>query len=456
MIKYIQKAVILSAAILSLSSAQAAKPPIVSTLSNGLKVVIKQVNKPNVSVGMIWYKVGSADEPGGITGISHALEHMMFKGTPNYPPNAYSKIISGYGGQENAFTNKDYTAYFAKIKGDKLPEFLKLESDRMQHLTLDAGEFQKEIKVVQEERHLRTDNNPQSLLYERFMASAHLAAPYHHPVVGWMNDLKNMSIDDLKAWYQQWYAPNNATIVIVGDVDPQETLQKIKSLFGSIPSKPIPTRKPQLAPPPIGSKEILVNPSIKTNVPMVIIGYTTPSLVTAKEQWQPYALEVAAGILSGGNSARLPKELVRQKQSAIEASADYNMYSRYDNQFMLFGAVNNMKKMPQLKQDLLDQIKKLQQFLVSPGELKRIKNQVIAENVFEKDSVFGQAMEIGVLETIGIGHQASIAYVSKINAVTAKQIQEVAKLYFTPQNMTVATLVPNTPPTNQAKAGAPS
>lgn len=415
----------------------------VTKLENGLKVVIKKTSKANVAVGMIWYKVGSADEPGGITGVSHALEHMMFKGTPSYPPNSYSKLISKNGGQENAFTNTDYTAYFAKIKSDKLPLFLELEADRMQNLTLDPKEFSKEIKVVMEERRLRTDDNPQSLLYERFMALSHLAAPYHHPVVGWMNDLQNMTIENLKGWYTKWYVPNNATIVIVGDVDIEKTLQLIKKYFGKLQSRPLPKRKPQLEPTNLGKKELNIKPNIKTNVPMILIGYNAPSLLTTKIKWHPYALEVIAGILSGGNSARLPKEIVRQKQSAIEASADYDLYARYDSQFTLFGATNSVKKLPKLEKDLIQQIKRLQSYLVSPAELKRIKNQVIATNVYKKDSVFGQAMEYGMLETIGLNIGAEKAYLNEIRAITPKQIQEVAKLYLNDSNISIARLFPN-------------
>lgn len=414
------------------------------TLANGLKIVIKKTTKPKVAVAMIWYKVGSADEPGGITGVSHALEHMMFKGTPNYPPNAYSKLISKNGGQENAFTNTDYTAYFAKINSDKLSIFIKLEADRMQNINFDEKEFVKEIKVVQEERRMRTDDNPQALLYERYMALSHLAAPYHHPVVGWMNDLENMTLSNIKDWYKKWYAPNNATIVIVGDVDPKQTTDLIKQYFGSITSKPLPQRKPQREPVNLGTKELAIKPEVKTNVPMILMGYTTPSLLTTETKWHPYALEVISGILSGGNSARLPKELIRQKRSAMEASASYDMYTRFDSQFLLFGAVDKVDKLPKLKEDFLSQLKRLQQYLVTPEELKRIKNQVIAANVYEKDSVFGQAMELGVLETIGVGHQAAQKYVKNIRKITAQQIQQVAQLYLNPNNLSVAILLPNT------------
>lgn len=420
-------------------------PILQSTLDNGLKVIIKQTNRPNVAVAMVWYKVGSADEPGGITGISHALEHMMFKGTPNYAPNEYSKLIAKTGGQENAFTSKDYTAYFAKINSNKLPVFLTLEADRMANLTLDPKEFAKEINVVKEERRMRTDDNPQALLHERFMALAHLSSPYHHPVVGWMNDLQNMNIDDLSVWYKKWYVPNNATIVIISDKAPKQILAMIEEMFSNIPSKKLPSRKPQREPRGLGEKEVSVTPQITANVPMLMMGYATPSLLTIaqKKQWQPYALEVLAGILSGGSSARLPKELVRGKQSAIEASANYDMYDRYDTQFNLFGVVKQPHQIAPLKKDLLTQVQRLQQYLVSPSELNRIKNQVIASNIYAKDSLFGQAMELGMLSTIGLSPSTGEAYVDKIKAITPKQIQEVARLYLTKDNLTTAVLMPN-------------
>lgn len=433
-----------------------ASEPLQTTLDNGLKIIIKQTSKPNVAVAMVWYKVGSADEPGGITGISHALEHMMFKGTPSYGPNEYSKLIAQNGGQENAFTSKDYTAYFAKINSSKLPIFLTLEADRMQNLILDAKEFEKEIKVVQEERRMRTDDSPQAILYERFMAMSHLTSPYHHPVVGWMNDLQNMQINDLKQWYQQWYAPNNATVVIVSDLAPKDVLSLVKQKFKHLKPRKLARRKPQREPRGLGAKELRLQPVVKANIPMFMVGFSTPSLVTADEKWQPYALEVMAGILSGGNSARFAKELVRGKQSAIEASASYDMYDRYDNQFTLFGVVKNMNDVPALKKDFSSQLKRLQDFLVSPNELTRIKNQVIASNVYAKDSVFGQAMEFGMLETIGLTTQTSIDYVSKIKAVTPKQIQDVARLYLTEKNMTTAVLIPNTVSSTMAKPGRKS
>lgn len=188
-------------AMLMLLSCQAFSQVQEFVLNNGLKVLVKEDHRAPIAVSMLWYRVGSSDEPGGKTGISHAIEHMMFKGSYHYSPGVFSKMIAAIGGQENAFTNYDYTAYFEKTDASQLETSLKLEADRMNYLLLDEKEFIKEIQVIQEERRLRTDNNPQALTFERFLATAHLSAPYNHPVIGWMSDLQQMNIKDLKQWY---------------------------------------------------------------------------------------------------------------------------------------------------------------------------------------------------------------------------------------------------------------
>jgi zinc protease len=205
-----------------------------STLKNGLDILIKEDHRAPVASFMVWYHVGSADEVSGKTGLAHALEHMMFKGTPKYPQGVFSKTVAELGGQENAFTNTDYTAYFENIASDKLKTCFELEADRMNNLNLTSEEFSKEIKVIQEERRMRTDDNPQALAFERFLAAAHLTMPYHHPVIGWMSDLEHMTVTDTQNWYNNYYAPNNATLVIVGDVDPKKMIALAESTFGTI------------------------------------------------------------------------------------------------------------------------------------------------------------------------------------------------------------------------------
>ena len=275
--------------------------------SNGLKILVKEDHRAPVVVSQVWYKIGSSYEPGGITGISHMLEHMMFKGTKQYPAGEFSRIIAENGGQENAFTGSDYTAYFQTLEKSRLEISFKLESDRMRNLDLKAEELLKELQVVTEERRMRTDDQPRSKTQEQFNAAAFANSPYKNPVIGWPSDIANYKVEDLQAWYQQWYAPNNATLVVVGDVEAEQTIQLAEKYFASLQPSVIQPIKPQDEIEQKGVKKITVKAPAK--LPFLMLGYKTPVLKTAQPQWEAYALEVLSGILDGGNSARLPARL---------------------------------------------------------------------------------------------------------------------------------------------------
>ncbi|KTD01628.1 M16 family metallopeptidase [Fluoribacter gormanii] len=412
------------------------------TLNNGLKILVKEDHRAPIAVSMIWYNVGSADEPGGITGVSHAMEHMMFKGTKKFPLGVFSKTIASIGGQANAFTNNDYTAFFEKTDASKLASSFELEADRMHHLLFDSNEFAKEIKVIQEERRLRTDDNPQALAFERFLATAHLNAPYHHPVIGWMSDLKNMKVEDLQEWYKKYYAPNNATLVVVGDVNSEKVRILAEKYFGDLPKYPIPERRLQKEPPSLGQKIVRIQAPAK--LPLLMIGYSAPSVSTTKESYEPYALEIIAGILDAGESARFSKNLIRGKHIATGADTYYNPYTRYQTQFIIYGSPSQNHTLNDLQDGLLSELDDLKNHPVSEIELQRIKNQIIAQKTFEKDSIFGQASELGLLQTIGIGWQKADEYTKAINAITPQQVQQTAQRYFQEKNMTTAILEPQT------------
>lgn len=409
-------------------------------LQNGLKILIQEDHRAPIVVSMIWYNVGSADEPGGITGVSHAIEHLMFKGTPRYPLGVFSKTIAAIGGQSNAFTNNDYTAFYEKTAASQLGTLLELEADRMQNLLLDPQEFSREIKVIQEERRLRTDDNPQALAFERFFATAHLSAPYHHPVIGWMHDLQQMTVNDVKKWYQTYYAPNNATLVIVGDVQADKVHQLAQKYFGAIPARKIPKRKSYQEPPSLGPKEVRIENNVK--LPIFMAGYLVPGITTADKPYEPYALELIAGILDAGESARFAKKLIRGSHIASGASTYYNLYARYQTQFIVYGAPSQQGTLAKLQSGLFEELEDLKKNRVSEKELQRIKNQIIAQKVYEKDSIFGQANEIGLLETVGLGWKKAEQYTQAINEITPQQIQDTARHYFQEQNRTIATLVP--------------
>lgn len=409
-------------------------------LSNGLKVLVKEDHRAPIAVSMLWYNVGSSDEPGGITGVSHAIEHIMFKGTAKYPLGVFSKTIASIGGQENAFTNYDYTVFFEKVAANQLPICFELEADRMQNLLLDKEEFSKEIKVIREERRLRTDDNPQSLTFERYLATAHLSDPYEHPVIGWMSDLYQMQVTDLKDWYQRYYAPDNATLVVVGDVNPNEIKALAQKYFGSITKKANYIRRNQKEPPALGIKTVKVN--APAQLPLLMLGYTVPSLNTAKDSWEPYALDIIAGILGSADNGRLAKELVRGSHLASDAQVYYNTYARYQTQFILFGTPSQDHNLKELQQGVLGQIETIKTKLIDKTELDRIKTQIIAQKTFEKDSIFGQGMEIGLLETVGIGWQRASQYSDEIRKISAEQLQTVAQRYFKDDAMTIAKLIP--------------
>lgn len=424
------------------------------TLDNGLKLIVKEDHRAPVVVSMVWYKVGSSYEPTGITGISHVLEHMMFQGTSKYAPNETTRIISANGGKENAFTGRDYTAYFQQLEKSRLPVAFEIEADRMRNLNLTQEEFGKELKVVMEERRLRTDDDPQSLTAEQFNGVAFISSPYHHPVIGWMDDLENLNLDDLKVWYAKWYAPNNATVVVVGDVDPAEVLTLAEHHFGPLKPSKIVQEKPRRELAQLGIRRITVK--APAELPYLLMGYQAPVLNTLNDEtnWEAYALEVLAGVLSSGSSARLSKYLVRDSQIAASAGAGYGMSSRLQDLFMFEGTPAQGHTVAELEAALRAQIKLVQDEKVSDAELARIKAQVVAGEVFQLDSTMGQAMQLGSLETVGLSWRLMDEYLAKISAVTAEQVQQVARKYLIDDHLTLAVLDPQ--PIDPDKAPRPS
>ena len=411
-------------------------------LDNGLKVIVKPDHRAPVVVSQIWYKIGSSYEYGGITGVSHVLEHMMFKGTQKHASGEFSRIIAEHGGKENAFTGRDYTAYFQQLEVSRLPISFELEADRMRNLTLPEEEFQKELQVVIEERRLRTEDKPSALTFEQFMATAFQANAYQNPVIGWMNDLENLSRADLAEWYRLWYAPNNATLVVVGDVVPHEVIALAEQYFGSIePSERVP-QKPRIEPGQRGERRIEVN--LQAKLPVIIMGYKTPvfNTLAAADSWKAYALEVLAHILDGGDSARLSRDLIRGEEIAAQAGAGYDLIAKNESLFTLEGVPSSGDGLDVIEKALRQQIKNLQRDLVTDDELRRVKAQVTAAKVYERDSIFYQAMQIGQLETVGIDWREGERYAEQIARVTAEQVRAVAQEFLTDDRLTVARLNP--------------
>jgi len=410
------------------------------TLDNGLKILVKPDSRAPVVVSQVWYKVGSSYEYNGITGISHILEHMMFKGTENLEPNEFSRIIAENGGSQNAFTGRDYTAYFQTLEKDRLEVSFRLEADRMRNLIIDEEELLKEKEVVAEERRMRTDDNPRSLLREAMNAMAFMNSPYHHPVIGWMNDIDHYTKADLDAWYDKWYAPNNATLVVVGDVEPDAVYALAKKHFGPLEPEEIATVKPQIEVPQRGKRQLELK--APAELPFLMMGWKVPVIATAEEAWEPYALDVLAGILSGSSSSRFSRQLVREQQVAAGVSAYNSSFSRMADLFTVSGTPSQNSDIETLKAAIYAQIDQLKVDVVSDAELARVKTQVVASEVYQRDSLFYQGMQLGVLETVGLDWRLSEQYVDNINAVTAEQVQQVVQKYFIDDGLTVAELVP--------------
>jgi zinc protease len=420
-------------------------------LSNGMKVLVKPDNRAPVVVSQLWYGVGSAHEHGGITGISHALEHMMFKGTTRYPAGEFSRIIAEQGARENAFTSRDFTAYYQVLAADRLEIALRLEADRMRNLALPEDEFVQEMRVVREERRLRTEDNPNALLFEQVNATAWLNSPYGIPVIGWMSDIESYTVADLRDWYDRWYVPNNATLVVVGDVEPDAVHRMARRYFGSIKPRDLPRIKPREETRQRGERRITVRAPAR--VPAVLMGYKVPVLATAEEDWEAYALLVAAGVLDGGQSARLARGLVRERELAAGAGAGYSAFSRLDTLFMLSASPSQGTTLAELEAALIEVLERLKSEPVSEAELERVKAQVVAREVYRLDSVEGQAMQIGTLEKVGLGWRTLEEITERVRAVSADQVLAVAQKYFNEDRRTVGWLEPlpidpDNPPSN--------
>lgn len=409
-------------------------------LKNGLTVLVKEDHRAPIVISEIWYKVGSSYEPNGITGISHALEHMMFRGTNKFGPGVLEKIVSENGGEQNAFTDSDFTAYYQKFSADKLAVSFELEADRMRNLLLRPQDFLKEIQVVMEERRMRVDDNPQEILLERLNAAAFVASSYHHPVIGWKSDLQNMTVDDLRKWYETWYAPNNAILVVVGDVKPNQVYKLAQTYFSNLQPITLPKIKPEKDLLPLGEKRLIIR--TPAQLPWLVMAYPIPVIKQDSNNQDPYVLHIIATLLSGGNSARFAKNLVRDQQIAADANAFYNPISRLDSLFLLEATPTPNHSLSELESSLLKQIKQLQTFSVSTEELARAKAQIAADKIYSSDSITAKAYEIGSLAAINLPWQIERDYLKHINAITPHQIQIVANKYLLASHLTVAYLIP--------------
>ena len=438
-LRHLSKGLLLALSIGCISLPVSANP-FETTLDNGLKVIVKEDRRAPSVVNMVWYRVGSMDEIDGASGVAHVLEHLMFKGTENFASGEFNKRVAAMGGRDNAFTSRDYTAYFQQVPSDRIGDVIGLEADRMRHLRFSDDEFTKEIEVVKEERRLRTDDKPRSLVFEQLMATAFVAHPYRRPIIGWMTDLEQMRAEDARAWYHTWYAPNNAVVVIVGDVDHEKVFKDVQAAFGGFQPETLPERRAIIEPEQKGPRKAVVR--APAELPYVAMAWRAPTLKDLDKDTDVYALQVLAAVLDGHDGARIPRNVVRGSQVAVSAGAGYDGTGRGESLFIVDGSPSRGKTVDDVQKSLLAEIAKIREEGVSEAELRRVKAQAIAGQIYEKDSLMGQAMEIGSLAAIGMSWQDEDLMIEKLRAVTADQVQDVARRYFSDETLSVAVLEP--------------
>jgi len=418
-----------------MAGAQLAERVFETTLSNGLKVLLLEEPKAPVVTVQIWYKVGSRNEVPGKTGLSHLLEHMMFKGTEKYGPKQFSRIVQRNGGQDNAFTSSDYTAYFENFAKEKVELALELEADRMRNLLLDPKEVLSERDVVMEERRLRSEDDPVAALGEEVEAVAFKVHPYRNPVIGWASDLEGLTREDLLEYYRTYYVPNNAVLVIVGDFKKEEILPKIETYFGAIPRGPEPPAVRVKEPPQRGERRVFLKK--EAELPFIYMAYHVPNLTHPDS----YALDVLETILSAGRSSRIYRSLVYERQLALFAGGDYLRISKDPNLFYFYASVMPGKGVEEVEKALDGEIERLKREPVSDRELQKAKNQLEASFLMGQDSIFALAMALGRYEVMGSWRLWG-EYLPGIRKVTKEDIMRVARTYLVEDNRTVGILIP--------------
>lgn len=419
------------------------------TLSNGMTLIVQPDHRAPTVAHMLWVRVGSMDEVDGTTGVAHALEHMMFKGTPSVKPGEFSRKVAALGGRENAFTSRDVTAYHQQIPNHKLEAMMRLEADRFANNQWSDDEFAREIEVIKEERRQRTEESPRARMFEAMSAMVFQASPYRRPVVGWMSDLDAMTPQDARDFYQRWYTPTNAAVVIAGDVDVAQVHAMAERLYGPIRARPVPARKPRTEPPQQGPRQMEFRAA--TEQALVALAYQMPKLTDPQagdtDSQDALALTVLSAVLDGYSGARLERALVQGGEAgprlADSASASYGLMGRGPQLFYLTAVPAADVASSQVIEALKAQVRRIAQDGISEAELRRVKTQWTASEIYKLDSVFNQAQELGGYWANGMGLNAGDALMARLGEVTATQVQSVAQRLFSDEQLTTAVLVPD-------------
>lgn len=413
-------------------------------LANGFTVIVKPDHRAPTAVQMVWVRVGAMDEVDGWTGLAHILEHMMFKGSKLLKAGEFSQRVAALGGRENAFTQKDTTGFYQQIPANKLEDVMKYESDRFATNQWPDDEFKRELEVVKEERRWRVDDQPRARLWEALNAEIWEASPYHHPVVGWMNDLDSMQPDDARDFHRRWYVPANAAVVVVGDVDPQKVLQLAQKYYGSIPARPVPVRKPRIEPPQLGERRMEFKaPADQSYVALAFKVPQLRSFDATTENDDALALTVLSAVLDGYAGARLERGLTQgPDRVADSAGASNGLWGRGPQLFVLDAVPAKGKTPEQCEAALRAEVAKIAHDGVTDAELERVKTQWVASQVYRLDSIMNQAQELGSQWVIGMPTDAQERLIQRLRGVTAAQVQAVAAKYFGDDQLTVGILRP--------------
>jgi zinc protease len=410
-----------------------------ATLDNGLRVLVQDDPRNPIVAVQVFYRVGSRNERPGATGLAHFLEHMMFKGTPTYGRGQIARLIEENGGRENAYTTKDVTSYYTNIAADKLDLVLGIEADRMRHLLLDAAEIDSERKVVTEERRMRSEDDPDGLVSEAMSSLAFKAHPYRWPIIGWMSDIARINRAELRAFYDTYYLPNNAILVIAGDVRPAAALAMVRRHFAGVRRGPAPPLVTAIEPPAIDERRLVVRRE-QAQLPLVNIAWHVPNHTSPDAP----ALELLSTVLSSGRASRLYQKLVYEKRMVLGAGGDYSYFSLDPSLFWFYAAPLPGQAPEAVEQALLAEIERLKQDVVPEEELARARNQIEASFVWQQDSVFSRASVLGRFELLGSWRLLD-DYLPKLRAVTAADLQRVARTYFALDRKNVAILLPPEP-----------
>ena len=414
--------------------------PTTFELDNGMQIVVIENHRAPVVTHMVWYKVGAADEPAGKSGIAHYLEHLMFKGTDTRASGQFSEIIANLGGRENAFTSHDYTGYFQTIAPRHLGLMMELEADRMTGLILTDEIIEPERRVILEERRSRTENNPRSLLSEQVAAATYLNHPYRLPVIGWAHEIEGLSRADLESFYETWYAPNNAVLVVSGDVDPEEVFRLARETYGKVQSRTLPPRFRPVEPPQLAPREVVMRDA-RVDQPAWSRRYLAPSYVAGDNE-HAYALELLAEIIGGGATGRIYRSIVVDQSLAASAGAWYSPGDLDLTTFGLWFSPRPGVAVDTVRDALDDQIANLIKDGITADELKRAKQRLIDSAIFARDSVGGPARVLGAALASGQTVADVEAWPDRIRAVTVEQVDAAAREVFNENRSTTGVLLP--------------